>query len=64
MKLDARRIEHFDDDLGFVRLVCELLPRDGVFVFSVPYLEKLGGNLFHKHFYYSKAKLIPYLSGF
>jgi len=57
-------IEHFDDDLGFVRLVYELLPREGVFVFSVPYLEKLGRNPFHKHFYYSKDKLIPYLKGF
>ncbi len=41
-----------------------MLLRDGVFVFSVPYLNKLGGNLFHKHFYYSKDKLIPYLKGF
>ena len=35
-----------------------------VVIFSVPHLEKLGGKLCHKDFYYSKAKLIPYLSGF
>jgi hypothetical protein len=40
------------------------LPRDGVFVFSVPHIEKPGGNPFHKHFYYSKDKLTPYLKGF
>ena len=57
-------IEHFDGDLGFVRLVYELLPRDGVLVFSVPYMEKPGRNPFHKHFCYSKAKLTPYLKGF
>jgi len=57
-------IEHFDEDLGFVRLVYGLLQRDGIFVFSVPYMEKPGRNPFHKHFYYSKDKLIPYLKGF
>jgi hypothetical protein len=40
------------------------LPRDGIFVFSVPYLKKPGRNPSHKHFYYSKNKLIPYLKGF
>ena len=57
-------IEHFDDDFGFVRLVYELLPRDGVFVFSVPYMEKPERKPSHKHFYYSKDKLTPYLKGF
>ena len=58
------RIEHFNDGLGFVKRVYELLPRDGVVIFLVPHLEKLGGNLCHKHFYHSKTKLIPYLSDF
>ncbi len=40
------------------------MPRDSVFIFSVPYMEKPGGNPFHKHFYYSEDKLIPYLKGF
>ena len=55
-------IEHFDDDRGFVKLVNELLPRNDVAIFSVPYLEKFGGKLRHKDF--SKTKLIPYLSDF